>query len=167
MKVETFFFTGPVPKRGHAVEVDVDAVEVIDVDAAAEFARKACSQFIDIEAEAGVGDSEESSDGDWVIGTSRSCTFHSNVNDWIAFNKFSMHTLTDLIDPDEDDDNVDAELRLKLTGQDKRSDTHDVGDHAVEVIDVDAEFARIACSRFIDIEAEAGDGDSEVRMGFG
>jgi len=55
-----------------AVEViDVDAVEVIDVDAYC-FAHKACSRFIDIEAEAGDGDSEEGSEGGGAIGTSGS-----------------------------------------------------------------------------------------------
>jgi hypothetical protein len=43
----------------------VDAVEVIDVDAY--FACRACSRFIDIEAEAGDSDSEDSSEGDGVI----------------------------------------------------------------------------------------------------
>jgi len=52
----------------------VDAVEVIDVDAY--FARKACSRLIDIEAEAGDSDSEESSEGDGVVGMSGSASFN-------------------------------------------------------------------------------------------
>jgi hypothetical protein len=47
----------------------VDAVKIIDVDAY--FARKSRSRFIDIEAEAGDSDSEESSEGDGVIGMSK------------------------------------------------------------------------------------------------